>query len=342
MNRRGNLKRMKAGRWAMVGLAAVVGLAGTAGCKHRRSAMRPVFLDPAPTRIIEPGCDSPPCEPALMPSETVVPGRSTVTQSEPAFREDFGGSGGVRVIEEGAPSTSPPGLPEPAGEPELEPAPKDDQAVPSNVEINRSKPVDGPDITPPQAYRRGRMAIPTRMTTRDSSVQVMVQERADDPIDLVQPPGSEKNWKFVVFHHSETTAGGYAKLDRVHREKAGLDGCGYHFIIGNGTDTADGAIEVTRRWSDQKSSQHCKDAAHPAINDEGISICLIGNLDQGKPTAKQLESARLLVNYLQTKYQIPTTRVGTHAEVASGGQGGCPGKNLPRESIIPTPVLTRR
>ena len=109
-----------------------------------------------------------------------------------------------------------------------------------------------------------------------------------------------------------------------------MDGCGYHFVIGNGTGSRDGAIEVTRRWSEQRPGAHCRDAAHPAVNEYGIGICLVGDLDAGPPTPKQVESARALVAYLQQRYAIPPERVVTHATV-SATPTACPGSRFPTE-----------
>ncbi|MFQ5589758.1 MAG: peptidoglycan-binding protein, partial [Phycisphaerae bacterium] len=50
-------------------------------------------------------------------------------------------------------------------------------------------------------------------------------------------------WTTIVIHHSATETGGASLFDRFHR-KRGWDGLGYHFVIGNGTDTPDGLIEV--------------------------------------------------------------------------------------------------
>ena len=58
---------------------------------------------------------------------------------------------------------------------------------------------------------------------------------------------SPRPWKVVVLHHSASAVGGAERFDGWHRAK-GWDGVGYDFVIGNGTDTADGALETTFRW----------------------------------------------------------------------------------------------
>src|SRR5438067_10459729 len=57
------------------------------------------------------------------------------------------------------------------------------------------------------------------------------------------PNAQARSWKWIVIHHSATTSGGAATFDRMHREK-GWDELGYHFVIGNGTDTRNGQVEV--------------------------------------------------------------------------------------------------
>jgi N-acetyl-anhydromuramyl-L-alanine amidase AmpD len=161
---------------------------------------------------------------------------------------------------------------------------------------------------------------------------------ADDPIDLVQPPKADRPWRYIVLHHSATAEGGYAQIDRQHRDRAGLDGCSYHFVIGNGTDSPDGTIEVTRRWSEQRPGAHCRDAKHPSVNEYGIGICLVGNLDQDGPTPRQVEAARVLVAYLKDRYMIPGDRVATHAAF-SQSPTVCPGGRFPTEQILGRPSL---
>src|SRR5947208_1647861 len=66
-----------------------------------------------------------------------------------------------------------------------------------------------------------------------------------------------RSWQAIVIHHSATPAGGAARFDREHREK-GWDELGYDFVIGNGTDTADGLVEVGSRWTKQKIGAHAR------------------------------------------------------------------------------------
>src|ERR1019366_878150 len=71
------------------------------------------------------------------------------------------------------------------------------------------------------------------------------------------PPVAPRPWRWIVVHHSDTTTGGAAAFDKMHRAK-GWDELGYDFVIGNGSDTSDGQIEVGSRWTKQKIGAHDK------------------------------------------------------------------------------------
>ena len=127
-----------------------------------------------------------------------------------------------------------------------------------------------------------------------------------------------------MIHHSATPFGGAARFDRAHRER-GFDELGYHFVIGNGTDTADGQVEVGPRWRAQKYGAHCR-SPEDYYNEHGIGICLVGNFDLDQPTPAQTQSLNRLVKYLSRTYDIPVNRVYTHGGIT--GMTHCPGKNF--------------
>lgn len=131
-----------------------------------------------------------------------------------------------------------------------------------------------------------------------------------------------KRWTTVVVHHSATDSGGARAFDRFHRGK-GWDELGYHFVIGNGSDTADGMIEVGSRWHSQKHGAHCK-TPDQYYNEHGIGICLVGDFTRSRPTARQMQSLVKLVKFLSYECGIPAQRVTTHGAVTHGTL--CPGK----------------
>jgi hypothetical protein len=137
------------------------------------------------------------------------------------------------------------------------------------------------------------------------------------------PIAAANDWKWIVIHHSATATGGAAAFDKMHRAK-GWDELGYHFVIGNGTDTGDGQIEVGSRWPKQKWGAHAKTPDN-RFNEYGIGICLVGNFDITRPTARQMASLERLVSYLMRTYHIPPDRVLGHSDTKPTD---CPGRNM--------------
>ena len=129
-------------------------------------------------------------------------------------------------------------------------------------------------------------------------------------------------WRWIVIHHSATPTGGAAAFDKEHRAK-GWDELGYHFVIGNGTDTLDGLVEVGGRWSRQKWGAHAKTPDN-RFNEFGIGICLVGNFDLARPSDEQVRSLSKLVAFLMRTYRIPPDRVVGHGD--TGRATDCPGR----------------
>jgi N-acetyl-anhydromuramyl-L-alanine amidase AmpD len=156
-----------------------------------------------------------------------------------------------------------------------------------------------------------------------------------DPRSVFEPPTPIRSWRFIVLHHSATPAGGLASIDRSHREVRGWDECGYHFVIGNGSESGDGEIEVGGRWLKQKHGAHTRVESNPGsnlYNEEGIGVCLIGDFDVAPPTPKQVDSCRRLVAYLQERCRVPAQGITTHGDLDNTE---CPGQYFPRAQIIP-------
>ena len=142
------------------------------------------------------------------------------------------------------------------------------------------------------------------------------------------PIVAPRPWKWIVIHHSASPAGSMAVFDKEHKAK-GWDGVGYHFVIGNGTNSADGQVEVTPRWPIQKWGAHAKTADN-RYNEYGIGICLVGNFDVERPTPRQLASLARLVAYLSKTYHIPINNVIGHRDTKPTE---CPGRYVSLPTI---------
>lgn len=106
-----------------------------------------------------------------------------------------------------------------------------------------------------------------------------------------------------------------------------MDELGYHFVIGNGTDTPDGKIEVGSRWKQQKHGAHCRvpgDATNE-YNEHGIGICLVGDFENSSPTPAQMRSLIHLTKGLIAYTHVRTSKVGFHRDFKSTK---CPGRRF--------------
>ncbi|MBW8002408.1 MAG: N-acetylmuramoyl-L-alanine amidase [Planctomycetes bacterium] len=142
------------------------------------------------------------------------------------------------------------------------------------------------------------------------------------------PPGNvEKSWSAVIVHHSATSYGNAAIIDKWHREGNKWKGVGYDFVIGNGTRSGDGEVEVTYRWRQQEVGAHCRTKDNWA-NKEAVGICLVGNFNKRSPTAKQMASLKKLTHFLQKRYGIHDEMVYSHKGTPGARVTECPGRRF--------------
>jgi N-acetylmuramoyl-L-alanine amidase-like protein len=156
---------------------------------------------------------------------------------------------------------------------------------------------------------------------------------ASDVRNRFEPPVASRAWKSIVLHHSATDQGNVASIDAAHRmqkDRRGNPwlGIGYHFVVGNGQQMADGEIQPTFRWLKQLAGAH---AGSRDFNESGIGICLIGNFDERAPTAKQVAAVRELLQTLARRYAIPRERVLRHWDVQATL---CPGRLFPWDQAV--------
>ncbi len=157
--------------------------------------------------------------------------------------------------------------------------------------------------------------------------------RSNVPADWLPPSQIEKQWTAIVIHHSATETGNAAIFDRMHREENHWDGVGYDFVIGNGTDSGNGEVEVTFRWRQQVAGAHCGGTPDNWANVDAVGICLVGNFDYTQPTAEQMQSLSQLVRFLQKRYGIRTERIYGHNSTPGAHVTDCPGKNSPLPAL---------
>lgn len=194
---------------------------------------------------------------------------------------------------------------------------------------------DGPplaSVTPPEArpapVPREPAAIPAPPAIASGQTPKAAAARPAVPAGIPRdwvPVAPANRWNWIVIHHSATAIGGAGRFDRMHRTVQHWDELGYHFVIGNGSDTKDGLIEVGSRWPKQKWGAHAKTADNQ-FNERGIGICLVGNFDEARPSEAQLRSLAKLVAHLQKTYRVSPDRIIGHSD--TGRPTECPGRNM--------------
>ncbi len=143
--------------------------------------------------------------------------------------------------------------------------------------------------------------------------------------DLRRLVGSRKygsDWRTITLHHSGTLQGSAAPFDRDHRRRH-MGGLFYHFVIGNGTNTPDGALEVGWRWRQQVKANRPYD----------IQICVVGDFNRQHVSEAQFATIVNLVQMLRRDYGVPVGAVRTHGEI-KGKHTDCPGKHFPFARIM--------
>ena len=106
-------------------------------------------------------------------------------------------------------------------------------------------------------------------------------------------------WKYIVVHNSGTRQGNAKIFDYYHLHTRHMpNGLAYHFVIGNGTSTGDGEIEVGSRWKRQINGGHVHS---DYLNNIALGICLVGDYNRDVPTRAQYAALDELITYLRKR-----------------------------------------
>jgi hypothetical protein len=185
--------------------------------------------------------------------------------------------------------------------PAASPKPKISRAVPADeraqVVIEKSgfeedQGLEPPPTPPPRRFgfwpwSRSRSSESYRYLTRSVIEQIR------------RAPVQRRRWQFIVVHNSGTRQGNARVFDYYHRHVRRMqNGLAYHFVIGNGTSTGNGEIEVGDRWRRQINGGHVHS---DYLNNISLGICLVGDFNRDQPTRAQLESCEELIRYLRQR-----------------------------------------
>ncbi len=112
-------------------------------------------------------------------------------------------------------------------------------------------------------------------------------------------PVQKARWKFIIVHNSGTRQGNARAFDYYHRRVRRMqNGMAYHFVVGNGTSSPDGGIEIGERWRRQINGGHVHS---DYLNNISLGICLVGDFNRDQPTRAQLEATEELIKYLRER-----------------------------------------
>ncbi|HEX4665023.1 MAG TPA: peptidoglycan recognition family protein [Chthoniobacterales bacterium] len=149
--------------------------------------------------------------------------------------------------------------------------------------------------------------------------------------EIDRAPVLRERWKFIIVHNSGTRQGNARIFDYYHRHVRRMhNGLAYHFVIGNGTSSGNGEIEVGGRWRRQINGGHVHS---DYLNNISLGICLVGDFNRDQPTRAQLDSCEELIRYLRARcgkvdrHEIP---VRPHREMnPPRWPTDCPGDDFP-------------
>ncbi len=130
----------------------------------------------------------------------------------------------------------------------------------------------------------------------------------------------------LVVHHSATETGSARLIRVLHRGVFGWDDIGYHYVIGNGTDSAEGLVEEGRpEWAVGAHSR--------GNNSDSLGICMVGDFHSRDPGCRQMRSLGELLSDMLGRYDLDREAVLLHRQMP-GNKTECPGARLPLKAVL--------
>jgi hypothetical protein len=215
--------------------------------------------------------------------ETPKPGKTPASQVEEARTGSETTPPAPRAIAVATPAPSP--------------QPKPTRAVPASgqpqVVIEKSGIEEDQGFEPPPSR-------PPRRGFWPWSRSVSYRYLTSSVIDAIRrAPVKRRRWQFIVVHNSGTRQGNARVFDYYHKHVRRMqNGLAYHFVIGNGTSTGNGQIEVGDRWRRQINGGHVHS---DYLNNISLGICLVGDFNRDQPTRAQLGACEELIRYLRQR-----------------------------------------
>ncbi len=112
-------------------------------------------------------------------------------------------------------------------------------------------------------------------------------------------PVARHRWRYIVVHNSGTRQGNAKIFDYYHLHTRKMpNGLAYHFVIGNGSSSGNGQIEIGSRWTRQINGGHVHS---DYLNNIALGICLVGDFNRDTPRPEQLAALDELIRYLRKR-----------------------------------------
>lgn len=173
------------------------------------------------------------------------------------------------------------------------------QEPPADITIQKSgfQEEQGYEPPPPPPPRRGFLS---RLFGGGGGGERTSRYLTRNVIDAIRrAPVQRSRWKFLIVHNSGTRQGNARAFDYYHRNVRHMkNGMAYHFVVGNGTSSGDGQIEIGGRWRRQINGGHVHS---DYLNNISLGICLVGDFNRSQPTRAQLEATEELIKYLRDR-----------------------------------------
>jgi hypothetical protein len=246
-------------------------------------------------------------------------------------------------------STQPSPIARPSATPteESRPTPSP-QAEPTRAQTASTPPIER-EVPAPTAKKKRHWFFFGKQDDEDS---IVVQKSgAEGQKDLVPAPGAggvrwqyltpavrqaiddarvaRNRWKYIIVHNSGTRQGNARIFDYYHRYVRRMpNGLAYHFVIGNGTSSGNGQVEIGNRWDRQLNGGHVHS---DYLNYISIGICLVGDFNRDLPTKAEYEALDELIRYLRRRVGKVDGRysiVRGHKEI-NPRPTDCPGNRFP-------------
>jgi len=187
-------------------------------------------------------------------------------------------------------------IPHPTPEPTPPPAQTPIPTPPRANIVVRESAVGVPDEEPPEPPKKKESAW-SRLFGGGGGNYTYLTGSIRSAID--RPSITRGRWRYIVVHNSGTRQGNAAAFEHYHRNvRHMVNGLAYHFVIGNGTSTRLGAIEIGNRWHRQMQGGHVHS---DYLNNIAIGICLVGDFNNERVRQGQLDALAELITYLRRR-----------------------------------------